>query len=315
MQLDKGYCHTKQTAMISREQWFHRLAHLHVYNAKHGTAPHKPLLLLVLLDLADEHALPELLPLSPELAFRFAAYWSVVAHRRTQRPDVRFPFHHLQSDGFWVSLDASGQPSANRKLTTTGRLNPDFLQFLAVAENRVRAMQILVETYFPADERLGLYALMGCEPPTDSDRQSAMDEIQRGEWQGRGRDARFRLSVVAAYDYSCALTGLSIMTVEAASIVDAAHIHAFSDSRNDDPTNGLALCKNAHWLFDQGIWTVADDYTARVAIGCFKEICPDQKALASYHGQPLRLPRDERRWPNREHLAWHRQRRFLGRGG
>lgn len=299
--------------MISTEEWIHRLAHLHVYHAKHGTAPHKPLLLLVLLDLTDEQPLPELMPLSPELAFRFAVYWSVVAHRRTQRPDVRFPFHHLQSDGFWASLDAAGQPSATRKLTTAIRLDPDFLRFLASAENRLRAKQILVETYFPTQERLGLYTLIGCRPPTDGDRQTALDEIERGRWRGRGRDARFRLSVVAAYDYSCALTGLSIMTVDAASIVDAAHIHAFSDSRNDDPTNGLALSKNAHWLFDHGIWTIADDYTARVALGQFKELCPDQKPLASYHGQPLRLPRDNRLWPNPEHLAWHRHRRFLGK--
>lgn len=103
-----------------------------------------------------------------------------------------------------------------------------------------------------------------------------------------------------------------MMTVEAASIVDAAHIHAFSDSRNDDPTNGLALCKNAHWLFDQGIWTLADDYSVCVAIGCFKEVCPDQKSLESYHGRAIRLPRDKHFWPNRDYLAWHRKRRFLG---
>ncbi len=29
----------------------------------------------------------------------------------------------------------------------------------------------------------------------------------------------------------------------------------------------------------------------------------------------MRLPQDERLWPNREHLAWHRQRRFLGSTG
>src|SRR6266540_2520352 len=31
----------------------------------------------------------------------------------------------------------------------------------------------------------------------------------------------------------------------------------FADSRNNDPCNGIALCKNAHWLFDQGLWTIS----------------------------------------------------------
>jgi putative restriction endonuclease len=299
--------------MTNQKEWFHRLAHLRVYNARHGTAPHKPLLLLVLLELADEGELPEVVQLSPELAFRFVTFWRVVAERRTQRPNVRFPFYHLQNDGFWTALDANGQRSVSRMITVAARLDEGFRRFLGVAENRVRAKQLLIETYFPADEQLGLSTLLGCERVAGCDQQVALDEMQRDRWRGRGRDGRFRLTVVAAYDYCCSLTGLSIMTTDAASIVDAAHIHAFADSRNDDPTNGLALCKNAHWLFDQGIWTIADDYTARVAIDHFEESCPDQRSLRTYHGHRIRLPRDSRFWPSQEYLRWHQRRRFLGR--
>ena len=76
----------------------------------------------------------------------------------------------------------------------------------------------------------------------------------------RGREARFRLTVVPAYNYTCALTGYRLTTVGSGSIVDAAHIHQFSDSRNNHPQNGIALCENAHWLFDQGLWSLTDDY-------------------------------------------------------
>ena len=117
--------------------------------------------------------------------------------------------------------------------------------------------------------------------------------------------------VVAAYEYGCALTGYRLTTVDAGSIVDAAHIHQFSDSRNNDPDNGIALSKNAHWLFDHGLWTLDDDYRVLVAAGHFTEASPDQRALAEYHGQPIRLPPDERFWPNQGHLAWHRRNRFL----
>ena len=42
--------------------------------------------------------LAKYLPLSPELAFRFFTYWNTMAQRRTQRPDVRPPIYHLQSE-------------------------------------------------------------------------------------------------------------------------------------------------------------------------------------------------------------------------
>jgi putative restriction endonuclease len=67
------------------------------------------------------------------------------------------------------------------------------------------------------------------------------------------REARFRRNVVAAYNYTCALTGYRLTTISAGCIVDAAHIHQFASSRNNDPRNGLALWKNAHWFFDTGL--------------------------------------------------------------
>ena len=67
-------------------------------------APHKPLLLLVIIEMAQHGLVPSrVLRLSPELAFRFYTYWTVVAYRRTQEPDIRYPFYHLQSDGFWAA--------------------------------------------------------------------------------------------------------------------------------------------------------------------------------------------------------------------
>src|SRR5437588_5572192 len=76
--------------MATPEQWLTKLAHLHVYRAKNGPAPHKPLLMLVLFELAEQGQLAlDAVPLTPELAFKFCSYWSIVAHRRTQAPDVR----------------------------------------------------------------------------------------------------------------------------------------------------------------------------------------------------------------------------------
>jgi putative restriction endonuclease len=85
---------------MSVEAWLGRLARLRVDRASGDPAPHKPLLLLAVIDFAERGEIGgEKLPLTPELAFQFYTNWSIVAHRRTQRPDVRLPFHYLRSDG------------------------------------------------------------------------------------------------------------------------------------------------------------------------------------------------------------------------
>jgi len=114
--------------MATADQWLAKLARLKVYRAKGGKAPHKPLLLLVLVELAEQGLLaPAVLPLTPELAFRFCTFWNIVAHRRTQRPDVRLPFHHLESDGFWSALQEDGKPSPDDRLTRLAALDPGFV--------------------------------------------------------------------------------------------------------------------------------------------------------------------------------------------
>ncbi|MCH7987838.1 MAG: hypothetical protein IID46_01670 [Planctomycetes bacterium] len=69
--------------MATAEQWLAKMANLRVDRASGDPAPHKPLLLLAILEYAERGDLPaETLPLSPELAFQFYTYWAIVAHRR-----------------------------------------------------------------------------------------------------------------------------------------------------------------------------------------------------------------------------------------
>jgi putative restriction endonuclease len=297
--------------MAAAEQWLGKLAKLRVDRQKRDPAPHKPLLLLVLFDLAEQDQLPDLLPLTPELAFRFASYWSVVAHRRTQPPDVRMPFHHLQTDGFWLALREDGQPSPDKMLTRFARLHANFAPCLRESAFRNQARGILIAKYFEPDEQVALCTILGRPVPDAT--QLARDAGYKApeEAKKQGREVRFRLSVVAAYNYTCALTGYRLTTIASGSIVDAAHIHQFSSSRNNDPRNGLALCKNAHWLFDNGLWTLTDDYTVLVARDRFSEDSPNQVSLNTFHGKRLYfLPADNSLWPSPDHLAWHRKHKF-----
>jgi putative restriction endonuclease len=299
---------------VTPEQWLARLAALKVDRARGDAAPHKPLLLLVLIELAEQGCLPNgTLPLTPELAFRFVTYWSIVAHRRSQKPDIRYPFYHLQSDGCWTALAQDGSPAQDRRLARSAELNADFEARLHDTAFREKARRLLVCTYFPKDEWPGLCALLGLPVPSEGEAASAASYRSAAQAELTGREARFRLSVVSCYGYTCALTGYRLMTIASGSIIDAAHIHQFADSRNNDVRNGIALCKNAHWLFDNGLWTIADDYTVKVAVDAFSEDSPDQRPLSGYQGMPIRLPSDPALHPDPTYLAWHRKQKFLGR--
>jgi putative restriction endonuclease len=298
--------------MANVDQWLAKTAKLNVYRSRGGPAPHKPLLLLVVLELAEQGMLRKELSLTPELAFRFYSYWNVVAHRRTTKPDIRLPFFHLKTDGFWSVYDADGQPAASDRLAHYAMLVGDFLSFAQDPIAREKARRILIATYFEPDERIALYTLVGLPVLADSEAKKDANYRSPEEARKQGRESRFRLDVVAAYEYACALTGYRLTTISAGSIVDAAHIHQFSDSRNNDPRNGLALCKNAHWLFDNGLWTLSDDYLVIVAVGRFAEESRDQKPLLTYHGQRIQLPGNQALWPNPVHVAWHRKNRFQG---
>lgn len=287
--------------------WLHKLATLRIDRAR-KPAPHKPLLLLVILEMADKGEIsgPEI-RLSPDLAFRFSAYWSVVAHRRTQPPEVRMPFHHLGSSGIWNPFMADGQASPDKKLTSFVRLDPEFLKCLNDKKFRAEAIKVLIDTnpYFLPEERVALYAMLHISPKQQEVQENK--EIHKVSIEA-GRDARFRIEVVViAYQHTCALTGYRMTTLEMESIVEAAHIHEFHHSRNNDPRNGIALSKNAHWQFDRGLWSITDNYEILVNREKFIEDGVPGQCLSDFAGQRIFLPSDPKYWPERAHLEWHRR--------
>ncbi|OYP37208.1 HNH endonuclease [Rhodopirellula sp. MGV] len=295
---------------MDHEAWLDRIAKL---NKARNNAPHKPLLLLTVLDLAEAGEIGgQPLYLSPEIAFRFETFSQAPAYRRTQRIDIRMPFHHLKSDGFWKAFAQDGLLSKHRSVTSYVLLDPSFLTACSAPQFREAARRLIIAKHFEPAERNALYHMVGLPIPDDD--QIARDASFQlpDDAEQVGRNGRFRIDVAAAYAFTCALTGYRITTLDGGSIVDAAHIHQFADSRNNDPQNGLALSKNAHWLFDRGLWSIDDDYRVLVAAGEFAESCPGQTSLADYSGKKLRLPINEQLWPDRGHCRWHRKHRFLG---
>lgn len=288
------------------ENWLKVVSNLRV-DRKGTIAPHKPLLLLVLAELAEQGNLTDKnIRLTGELVFRFLAYWTVVAERRPQRPDIHLPFYHLRSDGCWVPVDKDGQPTLERRRAVAAHLDETFLACLNDEEFRKQMCRILIAKYFvDFAERTALYQLVGLPVPPDLivREDARLYEAARE----RGREARFRLTVVPAYHYTCALTRYRLVTLDSGSIVEAAHIHQFADSRNNHPRNGIALCKNAHWMFDEGLWSLDDDYRVLIDRKRFDESGADELLLSPKENTRILLPTDQNYWPDKAHLAWHRK--------
>jgi putative restriction endonuclease len=198
-----------------------------------------------------------------------------------------------------------------RDLPTFIQFNAEFLAAVNDPEFRVQARAILIRTYFEPNEQAALRALTGSDPAAaDSIGPDAQPAIK--EAVERGREGRFRIGVITAYNYTCALTGYRLVTLSAGTIVDACHIHQFAASRNNDLDNGIALSKNAHWLFDNGLYSLRDDYTVIVAERHFSEAGEAAHLLAHMRDRKITLPANPAHWLAQQHLEWHRSHKFLG---
>jgi putative restriction endonuclease len=304
--------------MKSQTEWLRQLTALNpAVNNKLGAgnerfAPHKPLLLLCIFELIEQQLGTNRLTLTPDLVLRFMSYWRLVLARWRTTPDVRMPFHHLSTQGFWRPLTKELQPSNHRSLTEMIEIEPSLMAAMQDAAFRRSARAVLITRYFPPLEQIALRTLTGIDDTEAVATANAVKEEAREYARSTARDARFRIQVVSSYLFSCALTGYRLTTSSRTSIVDAAHIHKRHISKNDDPRNGLALSKNAHWMFDEGLWSATDDLKIIVADKAFADWSPDGFSLGNSHGRPLFFQQGCTLRPDTRFFAWHREHRFQG---
>lgn len=306
------------STVTKHEHWLRKLTKLNpaISRAKlHGNArfaPHKPLLLLCLIEIAESGELKFAeISKTPELCLRFDSYWSIVQDRWGGKPGLAQPFHYLRSQGFWTTLGRDGRPSLSDRTTERIKLEPDFFACLQDKDFRRAARYKLIRTWFPEPEQKALLSALGITKG-EARKQEFKIREESPEYEAKGRDARFRVIVVTQYRFTCALTGYGAHTRSGSSIVEAAHIHQFSKSRNDNPDNGLALTRDAHWMFDEGLWTVDERNRVVVASEIFTEWGPEGRWLKAHHGQDLRFLDGVILRPAHEHLAWHRSNKFAG---
>jgi putative restriction endonuclease len=121
------------------------------------------------------------------------------------------------------------------------------------------------------------------------------------------RDRVFRKVILRAYDERCAVTGLKLINGSGRAEVAAAHIRPVEARGPDIVSNGIALSGTAHWMFDRGLISLADDLEILVS----RQINdPDSvRALINKSGRAKEPGRASDR-PHPHFLQWHRDHCF-----
>lgn len=294
--------------------WLGKLANLNTARTEsRGVAPHKPLMLLTVIDLIESGDIPDgWVKYDVRLVSPFRDYWELVLERQRNQPDILMPFHALggDKDKIWERFNADGQPSFAKATTRLCSLDPDLFACLQDSEFRRKARETLVTLYFTPKEQVMLCARLGLPVPQTAEIAALREQADEFKArQKKGRDSRFKSDVLGGYYFTCAFTGYRLDT-ESSSIVQAAHIHQHAVSGNNDLHNGLALTPDAHWMFDAGLWTAipkGDHFMIKIAIGRFSESSPHGQSLASFDGKPLYFHEHARIRPAAEYFTWHQK--------
>jgi len=282
-------------------------------------APHKPLLVLAILDWMEALKLEEnSIPLNAGLFERFEYYWDELYGPKGKKR-IDYPILYLKSDGLGWMVIVNGELLSGEKGKrylekhgATGRFSEEVWGFLQKQEHRDLVRLAIMETYFPDQQAvlfprhkpysLEVYEAAFFEEPEPTYRTKTVYE------SGFVRSAYFKTRMLGLYKNTCAMSRMHVDPPK--SLLQACHIEPHSVAGNDRVTNGIVLCANLHAAFDAGYIGISEDYSIVVNHKLFEE-SKSAYSLEKLEGKQLWLPEDERFWPGQEGLAWHR-RAFFG---
>ena len=290
-------------------------------------SPYKPALLLAVLEGMEEQTIRDnRIAITPELITAFKAYCQLLSPGPEYAASpFQLPFFHLQSSGFWhlhalpgreLVLTSSKSVRSFRHLRDViayASVDAALWDLLTQPVAREEIRQALLVRYFPLTRHY-FRPRAGQEKLDDLGRQMLEEPVAvyrravdvADEAEVLVRSAVFGREVLRAYQSTCAVSGLQLLsTTGAAPLLDACHIVPWSVSHDDTIGNGLALCPNLHRAFDRHLFWVDADYRVRVAEG-FGELGGHDYGVQRFNGQQLRLPKVRAWWPRVENLVAQR---------
>lgn len=302
-----------------------------------GGAPHKPVLLLSILELVEEKYIhSNKIFIFPLLLARFKDLWNLLV-QTPHKSTFALPFFHLSRDGFWhlkskpgfeIALSSSGSIRSFGNLKAAveyAHFDPELYNLLFEGENLKLFKTALLEKYFTETKqeyfnRSGNSYLQTIETEILADDPEVyrrrieilMATIPTEELEEEKfiRSGVFRDEVTKVYKSTCAISGFRIDSTENVSLIDACHIKPFSISNNDHITNGIALCPNLHRAFDRGLISISDKLKVLIS-NHFSEYDMNSYSIQQFEGKEIGLPDTEKYFPHPENLEYHRDVVFL----
>jgi putative restriction endonuclease len=306
-------------------QYSRAFAELKRASGKNGArAPHKPVLLLTILAEIECGRLDQnRIELTEELISAFHLMWQALVTDPQWVPQIVMPFIRLASEGFWhlrqgnTELERTDLIQNEKSVVRTqlaieyARFDPPLWQLMMNHAQRKILKQVLIDTYF-AERREALAAVMNVVP-VDSQierlielaatpfRRSIKPLEKSEDDMVYLRNRLFPKVIKNIYRAECAVCGIAVNDSRSNYVVlDAAHIMDYSVFHNDDPRNGIALCKNHHAGFDSGCFSISADY--RLIVNAKARVPVDY----AKQGAPIRMPEVHTCAPAQDALAWHR---------
>jgi putative restriction endonuclease len=292
--------------------------------------PHKPVMLLSVLDLAESGQLiHNRIYLGPQLLELFRRYFDIV-RTDTDQPTPINPFFYLRGDEFWHHQVHPGQEAVYRTMSNPGGmamlnsvvayawLDNDLHAAIIDPVKREQLRQALITRYFAPhqqaimavverEKQIGIY-----ERFLDQSTLGKVAEPATPPYNNEIRDTGFRRIVTRAYDYRCAACGLRVYLDDGRMLVEAAHLVPFAETHDDNPCNGMALCKNHHWAMDQFLIAPGPDHRWHVSQKLDDRL-EGQQDLLQLQDRTVLLPGDTRYHPRKESLEWRTERLLAGR--
>jgi len=293
-------------------------------------APHKPFLLLSVMDLiADGRITQNLIEPSYELVDTFNTYWAAIMPPGS-KTSMAYPFPRLKTEGFWhlvpnpgfeakIDIDFSSMRRL-QQVCAGAKMDEGLFEYQCNPEARERLRAVLINTYFVPEVR----PLVEKQGKINYDAykysqtllKMAEPEVQYGEGRGEEniqeqvRDQGFRKAIFSLYEHLCALCGIRMLTPDGHTVVEAAHIKPWSEGHDDRPTNGLALCRLCHWSFDEGLMSVGVKYEVFVS----KRVQIEQNLpghILTLRDRQIFTPGEDQYWPAQHNFDYHRSKTFL----
>jgi len=302
-----------------------KLARLHCDRPNGRPRPHKAVMLLSVSLLAEAGDLAENKIVYDTRLLEIFRNLFTIARQDSDQFTPYNPFFHLKSEGFWYLVPNLGMedrlkhlkqvkgPGELREVVAWATLDPRLHMLLLNPQTRHEFQAVLIQHYMNHAGSQMWAALKEETLIANRQKELLSDSIPANDNDkpiDRVRSAAFRRMIREIYDVRCAACGVRFF-FEDVDLIDAAHLIPFSDGGDDRPQNGIALCKNHHWLMDNAILAPGpggrgSDYTHPVwhVRKGLDERFEEHRTVLELRGKTVIPPRDGHFIPARDSLDW-----------